>query len=119
LGFSKEHLEKRTASRREGGWFKDVNAFISKRNNTMIKNGTYKHSEETIAKLKQPRKPYKRAKCPHCKIEGIISNMKRFHFDNCRTIVEVVKVICPHCSKEGSGDVMKRWHFDRCKNKII
>jgi len=29
---------------------------------------------------------YKKIKCPHCGKEGIISNMKRYHFDNCKKI---------------------------------
>lgn len=29
-------------------------------------------------------KPYRRIKCPYCEVEGIISNMTRWHFDNCK-----------------------------------
>jgi len=34
-------------------------------------------------KFKQKNKQ-KKIQCPHCKIEGIKSNMKRWHFDNCK-----------------------------------
>jgi hypothetical protein len=32
----------------------------------------------------QTRQPYKTIICPHCGKEGIISNMTRWHFDNCK-----------------------------------
>ena len=58
--------------------------------------------------------------CPHCNKSGGQSNMIRYHFENCRDIVDraVEKrpaVICPHCQKEGGNNVMVRWHFDNCK----
>jgi len=46
-------------------------------------------SEETRANMRKASKNkitpvYKRIKCPHCDKKGIISNMKRWHFDNCK-----------------------------------
>lgn len=48
-------------------------------------NGMYgkKHSKESINKMKQPRK---KIQCPHCNKIGSVSNMKRWHFDNCKFI---------------------------------
>ena len=31
----------------------------------------------------------KRIECPHCGKEGIVSNMKRWHFDNCKELADV------------------------------
>lgn len=38
-------------------------------------------SEETKQRM---RKPKARISCPHCELEGGISQMKRWHFDNCK-----------------------------------
>ncbi len=42
----------------------------------------FKHSEETKQKMKKPKG---KLKCPHCTLEGGSSQMKRWHFDNCKT----------------------------------
>lgn len=39
------------------------------------------HSEESKQKM---RKPKEKVKCPHCDKTGGISQMKRWHFDNCK-----------------------------------
>lgn len=41
----------------------------------------FRHSEETKQKMKKPK--YK-LKCPHCSLEGGSSQMKRWHFENCK-----------------------------------
>lgn len=45
-----------------------------------------KHSIETLIKLSESHMGYiqKIVCCPHCSKEGGISNMKRWHFDNCK-----------------------------------
>lgn len=61
-----------------------------------------------------------KVKCPHCSKEGDISNMKRWHFDNCGKRgpkIERTKIECPHCGKLGAKSPMTRWHFDNCKEK--
>ena len=49
-----------------------------------------KHSAETRAKMSKSqqgkRKPHKRITCPNCNKTGGNSNMKRWHFSNCREI---------------------------------
>ena len=58
------------------------------------KPGTFtgkKHSNEAIAKMKQPTGPQK----------------------NPRQIL-----VCPHCGNASDASNAKRWHFDRCKFKI-
>jgi hypothetical protein len=46
-----------------------------------------KMSESRKGKTFGPRPPYQKTICPHCQKEGIISNMKRWHFDNCKNQV--------------------------------
>lgn len=41
------------------------------------------HSEETKQKM---RKPKEKATCPHCGLIGGLNQLKRYHFDNCKTI---------------------------------
>lgn len=43
-----------------------------------------KHSEETKQKMRKP-KPQRYITCPHCGKNGGTSNMKRYHFDNCKS----------------------------------
>ena len=45
-----------------------------------------KHSEESKIKISETMKGRKKpkVKCPHCEKVGDISNMKRWHFDNCK-----------------------------------
>ncbi|PTR04968.1 group I intron endonuclease [Nitrosomonas nitrosa] len=45
-----------------------------------------KHSEETKRKLSLARRgiPDRIITCPHCNKTGGVSNMKRYHFDNCK-----------------------------------
>jgi len=41
----------------------------------------FKHSLSTINKMKKPKS---KIECPHCKKMGGISQMKRWHFNNCK-----------------------------------
>jgi hypothetical protein len=70
----------------------------SKRKQSEARKGKYmgekspnygkKFSEETKRKMSEARKgkPKPKTTCPHCGKEGSISNMKRYHFENCRHI---------------------------------
>jgi hypothetical protein len=42
--------------------------------------------EITRNKISNTLKNKPKVKCPHCDKEGSISNMKRWHFDNCKSI---------------------------------
>jgi len=44
-----------------------------------------KHSEETRAKMRAAHAARPPVTCPHCKKEGQLNNMKRWHLDNCRS----------------------------------
>ena len=41
----------------------------------------FKHSEETLLKMKKAKS---KVNCPYCQKEGGISQMKRWHFNNCK-----------------------------------
>lgn len=43
-----------------------------------------KHSEEALEKMRLAHANRENIKCPHCPKSGIVSNMKRWHFDNCK-----------------------------------
>lgn len=43
----------------------------------------YKHSEQTILKMKKPKT---KLECPNCKKLGGSSQMKRWHFNNCKLL---------------------------------
>ena len=51
-----------------------------------IRQATKGRKVEDTAKFKWKRE---RVSCPHCGVEGIVANMKRWHFDNCKTFKEV------------------------------
>ena len=103
-------------------------------------------SDDTKKEMSEKRKgknkgKQKQIQCPHCgEVGGNV--MKRFHFDNCKTLgikhtlkrnsrpqseetkrklSEAMKgkkraiVTCPHCHKEGPINVLKRYHFENCK----
>ena len=42
------------------------------------------HSEEAKRKISETLKNKPRVICPHCNKDGNVSNMKRYHFDNCK-----------------------------------
>jgi len=51
-------------------WNKGVSGYKNPKLSESLKGKTYKKQEKI--------------KCPHCEVEGIISNMQRWHFDNCK-----------------------------------
>ena len=79
---SKEAIEKGVETRKANGSYGHSKESAEKRKQTMALN-PYKHSEETLSKL---RKPKTKVECPHCGKIGGISAMKRHHFDNCKYI---------------------------------
>jgi len=89
---SKEHILKRTAKTKGSnngmyGKTGNLNPFFGK-----------KHSIETLQKLSNPKSEEHKKKmsyqklnklsvnCPHCNKIGQYVNMKRWHFDNCKSI---------------------------------
>lgn len=84
---SKEHIERRISKIRGANnpWYgkPELNPFYGK-----------KHSEETLAKMRGPKADTSnmtfrknnstKITCPHCGKEGQLTNMKRWHFDNCK-----------------------------------
>jgi group I intron endonuclease len=43
-----------------------------------------KHSEEALEKMRNAHRDRPLVVCPHCNKQGILSNMKRWHLDNCK-----------------------------------
>lgn len=43
-----------------------------------------KMSAEFIKKISKPKGPQTKVMCPHCKKTGGVSNMNRYHFENCK-----------------------------------
>lgn len=74
-----------------------INGYSKKRRKQIIKNRAegvtkwyHEKSEEEKAeiqrKLTAGKQNYQIQICPHCEIQGRGGNMKRFHFDNCRSL---------------------------------
>jgi len=59
---------------------KDV---IEKAKMTRKKN-PFKHTEETLQKMKGPRGRQKQLRCPHCNKTGGATGIKQWHFENCK-----------------------------------
>jgi len=59
---------------------KDV---IEKAKMTRKKN-PFKHTEETLQKMKGPRGRQKQLRCPHCNKTGGATGVKQWHFENCK-----------------------------------
>lgn len=67
--------------------------------------------------------------CPHCNKVGKGNNMKRYHFDNCKTVTGESKFVqnksldvsCPICGKVGNPKGILGLHLKHCKikNNII
>jgi group I intron endonuclease len=75
-----------------------------------------KHSEDTLNKMRSPRK---KVTCNKCGLTGGGANMTRYHFDNCGKTKQKLNyrlVKCPYCEIEGKGSNMTRYHFNNCKN---
>ena len=90
-------------------------------NPEMIKKCT---EAKLLANIKRPdlsSRNKQTIECPHCNKVGPIFNMKRWHFDNCKTYTGVTKehpkIECPHCNYRAQAAVIKKWHLDNCKYK--
>ena len=98
----------RTANRRYG-WLKEKAREAQKQK---------EFSEETRLRMRQAKLQQNRVTCPHCNTSGLVGNMNRWHFDNCKhksgnegkvnkfagvrptkPSTEIVK--CPYCDYTG------------------
>lgn len=57
----------------------------AKRDKSSYAQPGWKHSNETVAKLKEIAKNRPRLTCPHCGKKGAVPGMKRYHFGNCKS----------------------------------
>jgi len=88
-------------------------------------------TNETRQRMCDSQKNQEKLTCPHCHKIGNASNMRRWHFDNCKVVTGKLKhdnkanqtiVECPHCHKTGKLSGMYPNHFDNCsliKDKTI
>ena len=51
---------------------------------TTRKKNPFKHTEETLQKMKGPRGHQKQLTCPHCNKTGGATGIKQWHFENCK-----------------------------------
>jgi group I intron endonuclease len=95
-------------------------------------------SEETVDKMRKPKTAshisaikkakagvfQQKVKCDRCHKEGGVSNMKRYHFENCGKDHSTGKQVpigpqptveCPHCGVIGGINTLRQFHFDKCK----
>lgn len=86
---------------------------VNKRISSRKSNSSTWHSEETLEKMKGPRKPYGPQKKPQ-KVKSEEHKEKLRGPRGSRGPQQKIK--CPHCLKEG-GNTMVRWHFENCKQK--
>lgn len=91
-------------------------------------------SEETRRRMAEGKKNQKRVTCPHCQQEGLIGNMNRWHFDNCKLKpgneniervfagvgcshkngnVSKERATCPHCGTESTKNYLHS-HIPYC-----
>jgi Zn-finger nucleic acid-binding protein len=79
--------------------------------------------ESTRQKISISNKSRPKGVCPHCNIEMDISNLKKYHLDNCKVftgkLVHDIKQNleignCPHCGLEGKMQGLLATHFDHC-----
>ncbi len=80
-------------------------------------------SQDTLNKMSKSQKLRAKIICPHCGASGDPANMKKYHFDKCKSVTghttHQVKqnhtiVTCPHCNKTGKAQGMMPNHFDNC-----
>ena len=60
----------------------------SKRSKDSYAKPGWTHSEETLAKIKESARNRPHLICPHCGKEGVVPHIKRYHFDNCKFILD-------------------------------
>ncbi len=96
----KENLRRKATGKKHTP---ETKAAISKSCTGARKN--YKHSAETLEKLRLSHKLKPRTHSTNTKSK--ISN----------SMVGRIKeeIVCPHCGKSGGKPAMTRWHFDNCK----
>jgi hypothetical protein len=52
------------------------------------RNKRFKHSSETLERMKEIQRAMPKTKCPHCDFIGNAGNLKRWHLDNCKRKVK-------------------------------
>lgn len=97
----KENIRRKLTGRKHTP---ETKAAISKGCTGARKN--YKHSAETLEKLKLSHKLKPRTHSDDTKSQiskSMVGKIKE-------------EIVCPHCGKSGGKPAMTRWHFDNCKS---
>lgn len=124
-----EECEEEELNERERYWQEYYDVLSSRGLNCLLTStntSSGKRSRETVKKMSSstlgiPKGSQRIVKCPVCKKEGGISNMHRYHFENCKkdhSTGPAKKVRCTVCGKEGGISIMKQYHFENCGKKV-
>jgi hypothetical protein len=81
----RESIEKELETKRNNGTLKRTEESIEKQKRTVYSRDNRFHSDETREKM---RKPKEVVCCPNCGQQGGISQMKRWHYDNCKSLTQ-------------------------------
>jgi hypothetical protein len=89
---TKEHVQKRTNSRIKNkrhlgkvAWTKETHPEYALKVSNALKGK--KKTPEHVKKMKLRYQNIAQLSCPHCKKNGDYKNMKRWHMDNCKSLV--------------------------------
>jgi hypothetical protein len=119
---SVEHIRKRidkmVITNRKTGWPKRGPMSEEERQAVSRRFKGIPKTAEHVAHMKCHENNQKTVKCPHCEKTGQYVNMRRWHFDNCKTLGKERKLYtCPHCGARKALPGVMRHHFDNCKKK--
>jgi len=85
---SEESIRKQIETKRRNGTLKRSKESLEKQKQTVYSRDNRFHSAEAREKMKKPKEV---VCCPNCGQQGGISQMKRWHFDNCKVTVDIQK----------------------------
>jgi len=88
IGFPEESRKKGVMTRKLNGSYKQTEEQKQKGIDTKIINGTINHTQNHKENITTALKKLneKKVECCHCGKPGYISGMKRWHFENCRSL---------------------------------
>jgi hypothetical protein len=117
---SPEHIFKRVRrmiiTNNKKGWPKRGSLSDMERQKVSERFKGIPKSPEHIAHMKCHENNRKLVRCPHCKKQGQYVNMKRWHFENCKSLGKPRKLYtCPHCGACKALPGVMRYHFNNCK----
>jgi hypothetical protein len=122
---SEEH-KKHRAEAMEQAWARGAFAEVDfchteeERKATSVRFKGVPKTEEHKAKLPYLKLNQQTVECPQCHAVGQYVNMKRWHFENCKTLGVVREQrTCPNCGHTGTAPNIFRFHFTNCKEDAM